>query len=311
MSVCKACSIKIPARMGVRCNKCNICYHIDCIPNKINSATHADIISGKATYTCETCINRNTIKEDAVSLKDLFKELSAIKSKQDNFFETNEKLNARHEEFSKSIELFNSKCSVILKMEKDLVEHDGRLLNLEKENINLKNNIADLSLRLTLMERFNYASNIEVRGIPVVKNENLCDIVNVLAQYVGVSLNMKEVKFIHRSFSRSNMKPIIIQFQSKFQREQFLMVAATKEIKTSDIGFSGSASKVFVGEHFPPWKKQLFYQAKSLKVEPFNYGFVWMKYGKIYAKKGAVDGTIQINSFEALKLLKDGYATQS
>lgn len=154
--------------------------------------------------------------------------------------------------------------------------------------------------RFGAIEQHSYSSNIEIKGIPQQNYENLFTIVDDLAKKINFDVTYNDIKHIHRTTSSQNIRPIIVEFNSKFLKENFLLAFKTAELtQCSDFGYT-TEGKITINNHLPPWKKKLLHDANQLKFTPFNLAFVWINHGKNFCKRFENSRSSQIGFFQEL-----------
>lgn len=149
-----------------------------------------------------------------------------------------------------------------------------------------QNAVADLKKELGDREQWSRLNNVEVKGVPLRKDENLFSIINALSKKVGYEFPKSQINYISRvpTFN-SKEKSIVVSFLNRYVKEEFIAAArAQKNLTASDIGFGGDTQRVFVNDHLTPEQKVRLTKTKALK-KSRNYLYVWVKYCKIHVRK--------------------------
>ncbi|XP_045541675.1 uncharacterized protein LOC123723158 [Papilio machaon] len=146
--------------------------------------------------------------------------------------------------------------------------------------------ISNLKTELTNKEQWSRLNNIEIKGVPLKKDENLFSLIELIQQKIGFSFNKSQINYIARvpSFSGS-AKSIIVTFVNRYVKEEFAAAArANKDLYAKDIGFEGDKQRIFINDHLTPHHKALLTKTKRLCFEK-GYKYVWVKYCKIHVRK--------------------------
>lgn len=170
-------------------------------------------------------------------------DIKLLKTKQAEFKNVLENIQARNNEFVDIMEKCSTKCENLLKLEETVSKLDEKVSTLETHNQELKEENALLSERVNNLEAYAYRNNIEIKNVPVARNENLFLIFNAICKLFKFKSTDMDVKYIHRTFTRSDDKPLIIEFFSKFVRDNFLLCVRNSKLKIfpSTLGFNGNS----------------------------------------------------------------------
>lgn len=185
---------------------------------------------------------------------------------------------------------------------------------LEKENTELKTTIANLSVRLNNLEQQSRSNNIELQCVPETKNENVYTIVTQLGKAVNCDVQEKDIlnctRVAKTNSSSTRPKSIVVQLASPRLRDQLLASVIKhnqnnpqNKLNSGHLGFVGQKAPVYVAEHLSPTNKTL-HAAARMKAKEMSYRYVWVRNGKIFARK--VDGAeyILIRNMESLSKMK-------
>lgn len=189
-----------------------------------------------------------------------------------------------------------------------LNEHKANKENmkeLREENITMRATINDLSSRLNQVEQNARSSNIELQCVPEKKDENLINLVLQIAKTVESNITANDISHCTRVAKYNNNSPrprsVIVQFGTPTLRNKFLTAAikfnkAKKDVKdklnSTHIGYNDN-SQIFVVEHLSAANKAL-HAATRLKAKEKGYKYVWIRGGRIFARKGDDDGHIYV-----------------
>lgn len=207
MTICGVCS-ELITRKPVICKKCNNSFHTFCVDSPIN--TNA--------WNCATCLKKTSESNnlnDAIAALQI--DIADIKKKQEEFFaaiSTINELKGKHENFLNSLNTFNSHCETLKQIDTKVLSLENKVTVLENDNIKLRENNNFLHYRFAAMEQHMYAANIEIKGIPQSNNENVLEILHVIANKLQIQITKNDVKYVHRTASNHNVKSIVVEFTS-------------------------------------------------------------------------------------------------
>lgn len=186
--------------------------------------------------------------------------------------------------------------------------------DLENENSELINSVADLILRVNYLEQQTRSSNLEVQCLPENKQENLYTVVKQLGSVVGCELNESDIHHCTRvaKLQATSTRPrsVVVQLASPKIRDQLLASVInynknkdnTLKLNSADLGIAGEKSPVFVLDHLSPSNKAL-HAATRLKAKDKGYRFVWVRNGRIFVWKNETADHILIRNLDSLNKL--------
>lgn len=156
-----------------------------------------------------------------------------------------------------------------------------------QETVNLlKADLLKTQLELASNEQRSRLNNVEIKGVPLKKDENLFSIVDAISSKIKYSCPKTQINYISRvPIYNSKEKLIIVSFLNRYIKEEFIAAArADKELSTSDIGFHGSPQRVYVNDHLSVESKKLLSKVKIIAKDK-NYAYIWVKHVKIHVRK--------------------------
>ncbi|CAB3226051.1 unnamed protein product [Arctia plantaginis] len=166
---------------------------------------------------------------------------------------------------------------------------ESRITRVE-ENVNVFHKVkADLDPfkeDLQGKEQWARANNVEIKGVPLTKSENLYDIVGVISNIIKCSMRKEKINYIARvpCVRSDSSKTIIMAFNNRYVKENIVAAAHKhKSIVISDLVFKGRG-KVFVKDRLTIFNKALLKRVKDEATES-NFRYVWVKHCKILVKK--------------------------
>lgn len=194
-----------------------------------------------------------------------------------------------------------------------LEERSKQIDQLQKENNSMKPIIKDLNFRLTQMEQHARSCNIEIISLPEHKSENLNVTVTQLCKVVSCPLKESDIITATRiaKLNPEGMRPrsVIVKVISPYVRDEILAAVIkfnkanpTDKLNTAHLGIGGDKKPVYVAEHLAPQNRAL-HQATRLSAKEKNYRFVWVRNGRIFAKKNENSDRLLIKDMESLHKL--------
>lgn len=149
---------------------------------------------------------------------------------------------------------------------------------LQKELDMTKNNLSAHEQRTRL-------NNIEIKGVPVKKDENLFSVFEKICSKVNHPVPKPQINYISRvPMYNSKEKLIIVSFINRYTKEDYLSVARAEKLTAEDIGFKGASGRLYINDHLSSEQKKLLTLTKST-AQAKNYRFVWVKHGKIHVRR--------------------------
>ncbi|XP_077290327.1 uncharacterized protein LOC143914110 [Arctopsyche grandis] len=166
---------------------------------------------------------------------------------------------------------------------------ESRLDTLEKTNLEtatIHNKIDHLEQKLNEKEQWSRRNNIEIKGVPLFKSENLIDTIVNLSKKINYPITPNQINFVARVPSRinNNSKPIAASFHNYHLKEEFMLAARRlKSLSSKDLGYSDD-KRIFVNDHLTVSNKMLLTKVKALAKEK-HFLYVWVKHSKILVRK--------------------------
>ncbi|XP_077283179.1 uncharacterized protein LOC143909153 [Arctopsyche grandis] len=149
---------------------------------------------------------------------------------------------------------------------------ESRLDTLEKTNLEtatIHNKIDHLEQKLNEKEQWSRRNNIEIKGVPLFKSENLIDTIVNLSKKINYPITPNQINFVARVPSRinNNSKPIVASFHNYHLKEEFMLAARRlKSLSSKDLGYSDD-KRIFVNDHLTVSNKMLLTKVKALAKE--------------------------------------------
>lgn len=241
------------------------------------------------------------LKSELASIRQEYQE---IKRSVSSLTEVHSTIMSEMIDIKSSLQFTTDQCDNLKVSVDDLSRQTGRIQCLELELNELRAQNLDILGELNKRDQRDRLNNLEIHGIPELSNENLHNLVVVLAQKSGVNISLEEIVSVNRVSPRIRIndrpKAVIVKFKSKLNRDNVIAGARKNRITTGDIGIPGSSMNVYANEHLTPYNKQLFKKCKeAAKVKKYQY--VWTKNCKIFVRKNDTMHAVPVMREEDIK----------
>lgn len=288
MKSCAVCSVQFSE--GVYCTFCS--SHIDFGCAKISELGWKKLgVDRRAQWKCPMCkisspavvpsesASMDTIlseirdlKRQLLSLPTLVEDIQVIKDELSQVKATCDCTAGKLEEYGSRLSVVENKINEIEKLQ-DVVN-------------NLQSDVTKMKYEAAAHDQRSRLNNVEIKGIPIKKGENLFDILEAVGRKVNYVCPKSQVNYISRvPIFNSNEKLIIVSFLNRYVKEDFIAAArADKDLSTSDVGFQGVSQRIYVNDHLSVENKKLLSKVKIVAKER-SYEYVWVKHGKIHILK--------------------------
>jgi hypothetical protein len=178
----------------------------------------------------------------------------------------------------------------------DIERKISEVSKLQHVVMSTQNAVAQLTANVEAAEQWARQSNVEVRGVPLKKDENLFSIVEGVGKTTGYPIMKSQLNYISRVPTYSKEKNIVVSFINRYVKEEFIAAArAFKVLKASDIGFNNNTQRIYINDHLTPASKNLLNKAKK-RATDLGYMYKWVKFGKIHIRKNDSSPVIVISS---------------
>lgn len=310
---------------GVRCSKCALMYCFSCANTtesnyrKLGSARQAALVCGSCKAQSKACNASPSVQPGKpepcpatldLVLQELRNGIAGI--------------NVRLEQLPPIVqELQNMKDSInkfdesLRDIKKEVNQNSGKILEVEKRVEMLENHSVDagyphiqniiqkLSSELADKDRILRINNIEIKGVPFNKNENLFILVSKIGSLIGQPIQKSDINFVTRARSFSQSKPIIVGFLSRYLKENIVASARSHKLTLTaeELGFSANSGKIFINDHLTRDMKQLLTKTKKTAAEK-NHNYVWVQNSKILTRKNDTSPIIAVTSDSDLLKIK-------
>lgn len=316
MHTCAACKSQFTD--GALCSLCKKYFDFAC--SGVTEQGYRKLGDRKSTWRCPACKNKdhspkaNTPKASTstqsppLSLESLHHDLQVVLLKLSPLAGLVEDVKGIKAEITNLQTSLNMAHEMISGFTENIRALETRVKNVEQsiEVIpSLQAEVAKINQELSDKEQWSRANNVEIKGIPSNKNENLLDIALKIAAAVECPVKKEDINFITRvpSGKPNAPKPIIMCFNNRYLKEEF--TAASRKLKAANpdlLGFP-NGGPIYINDHLTVQNKNLLSKAKALAKES-NFQFVWVKHCKIMARKSPTSPIIMIKTERDLTKIK-------
>ncbi|XP_060803927.1 uncharacterized protein LOC132902526 [Amyelois transitella] len=290
MFACASCKLKHTD--GPVCSACRLQYDFGCAG--ISENGYRKLGERKNVWRCPTCksgsspsltstspmptqLDRiqeqlNQIAFQLVPLKTLIEDVKIIKTEVSDLKVSVEMAHDTMENLTKTVADLDARVSHVERIA-DLVPA------LQDEIIKLNQDIED-------RDQWARANNVEIRGIPLKKNENLYEFAQRIGELCDYPVRREDINYIARIPTRiaGAEKSIVIAFNNRYIKENLVASARKcKQLTLSNLGFAASGP-VYVNDHLTLKNKTLLNKARTLAREK-DFRYIWVKHSKIMARK--------------------------
>lgn len=214
----------------------------------------------------------NAIFIQLIPLAGLIEDVKTIKSDVNDLKESLDMAHGLINNFSSSIESIEARITEVERVTNEIPT--------------LQAEITRLNLEIDNRDQWARANNVEIKGIPQKKSENLYDIATKIGSLCDFAIKKEDINYIARIPTRvpNAEKPIIISFNNRYIKEELVASARrSKRLDLSALGFS-TAGNVYINDHLTQKNKNLLSKAKALAKEK-QFQYIWVKHSKIMARK--------------------------
>lgn len=219
------------------------------------------------------------------------------------------KLTESIEEVKKSASFMSSQYDLLLQENK----------SLKAEVRKTTNELNHLKEEFNNLEQYSRRDCLEIRGVPVQRDEDINALVVNIGRRMGVELKGDDISTSHRlpimnrgRDPKSRTPSIIVKFVRRDVRDKFFK--AKKQlfgVTSRDLGFSRVAEqKIFIAESLTQRNKKLFADCLNAKHD-LNFKYIWTSSGKILLRKNDDSPARLISCDRDLVKLRESEASNS
>lgn len=295
---CIQCKLNITDKRkpGIGCDNCDNATHFTCA--KLAKDTFYDIGSGKAAWTCKTCVLKKKNRRSSI-----FPAAATANSSSSQLEQPSTSAQATDKLFNDLITDFNE----FKRITNDRIAHLEAVCAVKTQQIaSLTSTVEFVEAKAEQTAREVAESSLEVQGIP---DNYLLDPTRAtiaVAADIGCELTPDEVIC---EVSRSGSKAVIvINFISKIKRQTFLHAGKKFNRDRKRIHRDGTEHKIFINERLTSVQKKLLYNTKSF-ARDFGFQFTWFCNGQVHLKKSDLSRLIIVKSQSQLEGLQQHEAS--
>lgn len=274
-SICVRCREPIIAEDLLKCNGvCGQIFHYTCQGLRQEVFTK---LQGNNSWHCHPCREKLKVgsrnKESETEAKDCEEEDEDIKSMLKKIIIDVKKIDA-----------VDRKLDVIFE-KVHLLENEVSVL--KEENLHLTSKLNNLQESVDILEQRSRMMNIEVKGIPITKNENCSAIIADVAKAVGIQVNKGDIQIAHRVPNKGDPKgkAIIAQLSSRAIRMEWVKkFKEGKGLTANKVNRAFNSTPVYVNEHLTTKNKILLQESKNF-AKANNIKYVWVSDNNILMRK--------------------------
>lgn len=142
-------------------------------------------------------------------------------------------------------------------------------------------------------EQYSRLANMELHGLPISPGENLVASIAELASKLSIAKTFQcsDIQEVHRlPGRRDGIPPVLIRFSSVSLKEAWMAERGALRLLSQ----TGGIPRLYFNDNLTRANKELFWLARQ-KGKAQGYKFVWVKRGKIFAKKSEGSDLIRVN----------------
>ncbi|CAG4947112.1 unnamed protein product [Colias eurytheme] len=192
-------------------------------------------------------------------------------------------------------------------------ELTGKIKTLQDEQKSDRAQIRFLETKIESLHRNARLTCVEIRNVPATENEKKDDLLRMvqsLNNNLQLNIDSSQIRDIYRSKSKTNNKPITVEFNNILCRDQFLTTVKkynknniNNRINSSLLGIPGQKAQVYISESLIPQTKRLYMKTKDLAKHK-NFKYCWTSHGYVYLRLNDGSPLIRISSEDDLLKLK-------
>lgn len=185
---------------------------------------------------------------------------------------------------------------------------DAQISNLEADRKFMAAELTTIQEKITSFERHNTKTSIEIRAVPKRSKETkamLYETISQLSKTLNLHYSSSDIRDVTRGPSKKEQKTstLTVEFSNTLVKSQYLAMAKKfnknkeKEFKlnSTHLGFTETASPIFVDELLTTASKRLFYLTRNF-IKQSHYNFCWTTNDRIFVKENIDTPYFQIKS---------------
>lgn len=196
-------------------------------------------------------------------------------------------------EFNNTIKDLNTRIGGVETRLTKVEQSTEQISDIRRRLDGLENDLAN-------KEQWSRMNNVELKGVTQTRNENLVQLVTMLGSKINYPISKDKINFVTRVPSRDSnqVKPIIVCFNNRYVKEDFIAAARTISKEThmtpTVLGLQGN-HRIFVNDHLTTRNKILLSNTKKAAKEK-GFRYVWVKHAKIFMRRDDLSPIITIKT---------------
>lgn len=252
------------------------------------SAPVTDSDNETTNYVSSGPRNRNRHdKEVAAAISAIKVSLAAFQVQQSKIQDSIDGIIQQNSEIMKSMEFIS----------KQYEEMRTTLIEMETEKRSHLAYIQTLEAKVENLERSQKQASLEIRNVPIQKNETKDDLIK-LVQKVGLVTEIRvdeiQIKDVFRlAADKKGNRPILVNFSSVLLKEKILTAVKTHNRKnqgnkfnTTQLQLGGQPHPIYIVESLTQNAKKIFYLAREFGKKN-KFEFCWTAHGKVFLRQKA------------------------
>jgi len=314
METCHKCGEKLNAEGDyITCyGGCRNSYHYEC-SSVTKDAWKKSKIEIRKKHKCDECKNptpKTTSEDDselakmAISMKDMLDKMDKMEKRlRGDVMQSKMDLQTELQGVIESITFTNRKYEEIknenIEMKEEIKTLKQKVEALEKNDVKANKLEEEMkSLKTAQHEQEQYArnKNIEIVGVEQTPNEDTVEVVSKIASLLKISdFSSVQIEKCHRVPARNPAKvnPIIVQFKTRIDRDEWLISKRRQHLKNSQIVESANEANVYVNGHLTQHFKTLLWKTKQ-HAKQNGYKYVWFRNCRINMKKDENEKEVKV-----------------
>ncbi|KAF9818223.1 hypothetical protein SFRURICE_003964 [Spodoptera frugiperda] len=189
-----------------------------------------------------------------------------------------------------------------------------RVDNITRQSTELSQSLArNLEQKIETLEQQARNCNIEISNVPERRGEDLIRMMEQIGTSVKFAIQQKDIVSIHRvqhAQPISNKpKNIIVKFSTRIIRDNLLSAyRLAKELKSDQIGITGSPTRIYLNEHLTLKTKQLFRACKEA-AKQHDYKYVWVRNSAILVRERDGTASFAVRTLDDIRKITGGVKT--
>ena len=173
------------------------------------------------------------------------------------------------------------------------ISRRSKIFKLENERLNvrlkeMKKEVSNSSLQLDYIERNLKSRNVEISGVPFMKNENVVDVAMKVMKKVDPLLCKEDIESARQLVKKDNTNEVIkssilVRFKN-INKRNYIYSNKKNLAKAKISSLDDGIKNVYINENLTPKNKQLFYLANCYR-KTNNWRFLWTTNGTVYLRK--------------------------